>query len=492
MPTINNNIAALIAHQGLLRANADLTVRLERLSTGLRLNRASDDPAGIVKADRLAMELSGLRAAMNAAERGSTMIGAIDGQLAAIADRLETLKALVAEQGDSSTLPPGDRQLAIDAELLGIGAIANTAMFGGRRLLDGSLAYKNSPINRNLVARLDVYQADLASGLLNVSLAVLVAAERGTLYAPTATGSFTAGVLTEAVTLEITGPKGVRTIAFDAGTSAATMVTAINELRGQTGIEAQTSAPSGVASLEFRTIDFGSAQTVKVEAVAGTGANWLTRAVIGGAVTNTDSGVDVGGTMNGIPWVGAGLTAHFSSSVIRLSVILTEAFGTNPSIAPQSIQVTGGGVAYQVGLGSTANDRVSFGLRAIIPSQLGHTFAFDKSSLVLSNLASGQILAVGGSGSPVDAVRVVESAIAEVSTIRARLGAIDRTRLQGAIESLQSAFEAAAAGNAAIRDADIAEETAALVRAQILSQSSISMIGVANQNAEALLRLLNR
>lgn len=492
MPSINTNIAALIAHQGLLRANADLSVRLERLSTGLRLNRASDDPAGQIKADRLGMELSGLRAAIDSAERGSALIGALDGQLAAIADRLEALKALVGEQGDGAALPPGDRQLAIDAELQGIEAIANSAVFGGRRLLDGSLDYDLSFYDRAMVARMEVHQADLAPGSLSITLDVLVAAEQGLLYAPLNAGSFIAGVLSEDVTLEISGPKGVRTLTFQAGATPVDMTTAINQLRDQTGVQASVVNPSGVASLEFRTIEYGSAQTVTVRAVSGTGAQWATRAQIGGVAVDSDNGVDVGGLVNGIAWVGRGRQVHFSSAAVSFTATLSEPFATNTATAAQTIQVLGGGVAYQVGPGSTSNDRVSFGVSAMIPSQMGRAMGVLRSEFVLSQLASGEPMSIAGGGDPTDAMRIVEAAIEEVSTTRARLGAIDRTRLQGAIESLQSAVESATAGRSAIRDADVAEETSALVRAQILSEASISMIGVANQNAEALLRLLNR
>ncbi|MBX3354925.1 MAG: flagellin [Phycisphaeraceae bacterium] len=491
MTTINSNIAALIAHHGLLRANADLSVRLERISTGLRINRGSDDPAGLVKANRLAMELSGLRAAIDAATRGSAMIAAIDGQLASLADRLETLKALVSEQGDGSPLPPSERQIAIDAELAGIEAIANTATFGGKRLLDGSLAYRTSQLNPARISRLHVHQADMATGALNLTFALTVGAERGVLYAPLNGGSFLAAELTEDVTLEIAGPKGTRVLSFSAGAPSALMVTAINQLRDQTGIEAIITQPSGIPALTFRTIEYGSSQTVSVKALGGTGANWSTVAAIGGPSVNSDSGVDAEGWINGIPWVGNGLQVSLNTPMISLSAVLTEAYGTVTGQSTELVQVRGGGVAFQVGPGSTSNDRVFFGLNPMIPSQLGRVKTLLGTPVVLSDLVSGGQLAVGN-GDPTDAVRVVEAAIQEVSIARARLGAIDRTRLQGAIESLQSAIEAATAGRDAIMEADVAEETSALVRAQILSQASISMIGIANQQAESLLRLLGR
>lgn len=491
MPTINSNIAALIAHHGLLRANADLSVRLERISTGLRINRASEDPVGLVKADRLSMELAGLRAAVDAATRGSSMVSAIDGQLASIADRLETLKALVAEQGDAEGMTSEERQLAIDAELAGIVAIANTAIYGGQRLLDGSLDYQLNQFDQSKIAAVEIHGADLAPGTINLSLVVTAGAERGVLYAETDGGSFVAGELNEAVTLEITGPRGVSVLDFALGTPVATIVTAINQVRDQTGIEASITAPGGTQALTFSTIDYGSDQTVKVVPISGTGGGWATAAGVGGVATNTDTGLDAQGTANGIPWVADGLRVRFSAPMVSFSAVLTEGWASVPAQPSATIQVRGGGVGFQVGQGSTSNDRVTFGVRSVMPSQLGRTTAYNRDTLVLSMLGSGQSLAIG-SGDPNDAVVVVESAIREISGIRSRLGNLDRTRLQGAMESLQSAIEAATAGEIAIREADVAAETSALVRAQILSEASISMIGAANQQAEALLRLLNR
>lgn len=495
MPSINTNIAALIAHQGLLRANADLTLRLERISTGLRINRASDDPVGLVKADRLSMELAGLRAAVDAAERGSLLVSAIDGHLSSIADHLETLKMLVAEEGDAEGLPPGERQLAIDAELRAIETIANTAVYGGHRLLDGSLDYRTSEFNPMRIARLDVHQADLAPGEINLSMAVHTVAERGTLFALFGTGSFDAlGALTEDVTLEITGPLGAQTIDFAAGASAILMVEAISQLQDQTGVMAELGVtPLGVQGITFSTIGYGSDQIVQVQPVVGTGAQWTTVAELGGVVVTSDEGVDVGGWVNGIPWVSRGLHVYFSTAMISFSAVLGLSFGGVLSQATESVVVRDGGVTFQTGPGSSSNDRVFFGVRAMIPSQLGFTLSAErKEPLVLSKLATGQELAVDSGADPTDAIRVVEMAIAEVSHTRSRLGALDRTRLSGAIENLQSAIEAATAGEVAIRDADVAEETAALVRAQILSQASISMLGIANEHAEALLRLLDR
>lgn len=492
MPSFNSNIAALIAHHGLFRANADMTLRLERITTSLRINRASDDPAGLVRADRLAMQLRGLAAAIDSAEQGSALIAAADAQLASIADRLETLKGLVAEIGDGSDPSPNERQLAIDAELGAILNLANTATFGSTRLLDGASDYQTSTLDRTRLARLQIHQADLALGTVMFTLDVDTEAERASLLAPLNSGSFVANSLIEDVSLTIRGPRGSQTFDFAAGTGATTMVTAINQARDLTGIEANLGVFSGTSCLQFRTIEYGSSQEVEVTALPGAGAAWTTYAQIGGPVTTIDQGVDVGGLVNGMRWQGDGLSLYHSSPALVFSATLTEAYGTSDTATTETVFVRGGGLAYQTGAGSTSNDRVFFGIPSVVPSQLGYILGIDKSPRVLSMIGTGGPLAIGSGSDPSDAIRVVEQAIEEVSRLRARLGAIDSTRLSGAIESLQSAIEAVSIGEARIRDADVAAETSALVRAQILSEASISMIGAANSSAQSLLRLLGR
>lgn len=491
MTTVNTNIASLIAHHGLLRANTDLSTRLERLSTGLRINRASDDPTGLAKSDRLGAEIRGLSAAIDGAERGSTMIAAIDSQLAAVAEQLESIKTLVAEQGDASLLPPEDRQVEIDAAIDAIERIANTAEFGGRRLLDGSLDYVVSPWDTTRVAQLRVHQADLAAGTLSLSLKVTNAAERATLFAAANAGSFAGTTLNEPVTLELAGPKGVQTVSFAANTTMATMVTTINQFRDQTGIEAAVSVNNGVTVLDFHSVEYGSNQLIAVRRVGSLGNNWVTVGQVGAGPTDQDTGLDPRGTINGMPFVASGLHVFFAGAAVNLSAVLTENYATNTGLPAETLVVLRGGATFQVGPGSTSNDRISFGVPGALPARLGYSIGAGGVPFLLSMLRTGGPIAVG-SGDPNDAVRVVESALSEISATRSRLGAIDQSHFQGAIGGLQSALEAASAGQSALRDTDVAEETAAMIRSQILSQTSISVLGAAGSSAEALLRLLQR
>jgi len=74
MARINTNVPSLIAQNNLARSNTDLSTRLQRLSTGLRINRGADDPAGLIVSERLRSEIKGIGQAINNSERASSVI----------------------------------------------------------------------------------------------------------------------------------------------------------------------------------------------------------------------------------------------------------------------------------------------------------------------------------------------------------------------------------------------------------------------------------
>src|SRR5215510_15838185 len=97
MTRINTNIASLISRSNLAKTSDDLTIRLQRLSTGLRINRGADDPAGLIVSERLRSELRGLDQAIDNSERASSVISTTEGYLAEVADLLNSVKALIVE-----------------------------------------------------------------------------------------------------------------------------------------------------------------------------------------------------------------------------------------------------------------------------------------------------------------------------------------------------------------------------------------------------------
>jgi flagellin len=103
MTRINTNVSSLIAQRNLASANDDLGVRLQRLSTGLKINRGADDPAGLIVSERLRTEITGVSQAVDNIERASNVIATAESSLQEISDLLVSMKSLVIEAANTSS-----------------------------------------------------------------------------------------------------------------------------------------------------------------------------------------------------------------------------------------------------------------------------------------------------------------------------------------------------------------------------------------------------
>ncbi len=174
MARINSNIPSLIARSNLNRANDDLQLRLQRLSTGLRINRGADDPAGLIISERLRSEISGLNQAVSNSNRASSVIATTEGSLSEVSDLLSSIKSLVVEAANTGAISDEERkanQLQIDSAIESITRISNAASFGGLKLLNGSLDYTLSGQNTTSIPKVSVASANFA-GASNIQVNV--------------------------------------------------------------------------------------------------------------------------------------------------------------------------------------------------------------------------------------------------------------------------------------------------------------------------------
>src|SRR5687767_15036492 len=140
MSRINTNVPSLIAQRTLGRNNDTLNVSLERLSTGLKINRGSDDPSGLIASENLRAEKSGIEAGIKNAERASNIIGTAEGGLSEINSLLNEVQSLISEAANSGGLSNDEisaNQLQVDSILNTINRLAGSTSFQGQKLLDG-------------------------------------------------------------------------------------------------------------------------------------------------------------------------------------------------------------------------------------------------------------------------------------------------------------------------------------------------------------------
>jgi len=159
MARINTNTASILAARQLGRSNQGLQTSLERLSSGLRINRGADDPAGLIISQNLRSEIEGVRQAINNSQRASNVVATTEGALSEVASLLNDIQAKIVEAANVGAVSDDEiraNQLQIDSAIASITRIANTTTFGGRKLLNGSLGYVTSGVNVTNVTDLRV------------------------------------------------------------------------------------------------------------------------------------------------------------------------------------------------------------------------------------------------------------------------------------------------------------------------------------------------
>lgn len=513
MGRINSNIASLNAQQNLAKSQNELQNRLTRLSTGLRINRGADDPAGLIVSERLRSEISGIDQGIKNSDRASNVIATTEGSLGEVSNLLNSIKALVVEGANTGALSKDEiaaNQLQIDSAIDSITRISNTASFGGLKLLNGSLAYSLSGIATSAIAKTNVYGVSFGDRTkVDVSVDVLASAQHANLFFNTNFAAATAGsaVLPSSVTLEIAGPSGVIELSFVSGTSIDSIAQAINDRASVTGVTAaRQSATNATSGLQFSSAAYGTDAFVSIKKVSGGKSytfatqkndapgpiNWANASTWTAA--DRDLGKDVVVLVNGAVATGRGLNIQLRNPELDMQMTLDPAFATRISTTSKTFVVTGGGSRFQLGPQVNANQQTNIGFESVAATRLGGSIVTDPTTgnqvlEYLSSLKSGGVNELA-TGNLVNASTILDTAIDEISTVRGRLGAFEQNVLQTNSRSLQINLENITASESAIRDANFAEETSNLTRAQVLVSAGTSVLAAANQSAQSVLQLL--
>ena len=509
MARINSNVPSLIAQSNLTRTQGTLNDTLARLSTGLRITRGADDPAGLIVSERLRSELRGIEQGIANSERASNVIATTEGALAEVSDLLNSIKALVVEAANTGAFSPDEieaNQLQVDSAIDSITRISNTASFAGLQLLNGSLGYNVSGIDNTDIVKSRIFGAAFFDrSNIPVDVEVLGSAQTANLFmrADFSAGGGTDGELPSSLTIEVAGPTGVSELTFVTGTTVDSMIAAINSRTGTTGVSASRVSGASVASgIVLSSQAYGSEAFVSVRELSGgeevtfgkIDNNGAPPAVWGGNVVEAtrDEGKDVTVLVNGAVATGRGLDVLLRSPDLDLELTLSAAFATVVNGTPTEFDITGGGSLYQLGPVVNSNQQVNVGISSIAATSLGGTLNTIDGSQELQFLSS---LKSGGvndllKGNLSNASNVLETAIEEIAELRGRLGSFERNVLQTNIRSLQAGFENITAAESVIRDADFAQETAELSRLQVLQQAGTTVLATANTNSQNVLTLL--
>ena len=496
--TINTNVSSLTAQRNLGMSQASLNTSIQRLSSGLRINSAKDDAAGLAISERFTSQIRGLNQAARNANDGISLAQVAEGAMKAAGDILQRVRELAVQSANASN-SPGDRQ-ALQQEVTQLVSeldrISQTTEFNGARLLDGTFGTQQFQVGANANQTIVAATANLRTNQYGNNQVVGSGADAQA--ASTAATAFgTNGVV--GGTLAINGSLGSKNITVVANDSAKITADAINLQTQSTGVtatartEAQvTFGTAGAYSLTLRS-DNSANETVSFSISAITGADGLSSAV--SAINEKSSKTGIIAQLNS---TGTGVIL---SNNTGNNLLVGDGGATNGGIATvQKMSRDAAGAPTTVGTAralanGTEADSVVTGGYITLDSDKSYstnattTTALGATGVTASTLRKVSDLDVTSFNKSTDALKTVDSALSFINGERAKLGAL-QSRFETSIASLNITSENLTASRSRILDADFAAETANLSRAQILQQAGTAMVAQANQIPQGVLALL--
>lgn len=465
---INLNTAAMSAHRYLGATDNDLAKSIEKLSSGFRVNRGADDPAGLVISEKLRAQIAGLTAAISNSNEAANMVRTAEGALNEVHSLLRSMRDLAVHASntganDAAAIDADQKQIenAIDQ----LNRISTNTQFGQKKLLDGSAGTTATVINTSTIGSAAPTSTTPAG---YVTVQVTTAATKASVAGST-TYTAATDTVANAGTITINGTN-IKVAGTD---TVQDVINAINALAGTTGVAASWDTDH----VALTQTGFGSANQIAFTESASilnggnAGAAFGTDAVA--TVTYGDSTTETFNAGTGLQLKGA-----TSGMVINLT-----AAGNTTATYTDALYITSGELQFQIG--AFAGQTVSLSLASVAAGQLGTT----ATGLVNTGWTVANI-DVGTFDGAQDAIRLIDAAIGEVSTMRANLGAFQRNVLESNVNSLSIARENIAASESSIRDTDMAAEMVKFTRNQILMQAGTAMLAQANVAPQSLLQLL--
>lgn len=463
---INTNIASLNAQRNLNKSQGMLSTSLQRLSSGMRINSAKDDAAGLAISERFTAQIRGLNQAVRNSNDGISLAQTAEGALGEVTNNLQRIREL-AVQSSNATNSSSDR-VAMQAEVAQLVAeidrVAGQANFNGVKLLDGSFTSQVFQVGANVGE--------------TISIASITDATKVGLGLDNAGATDTSGTAVTAALaagdLLINGTD-VGIVAKDAKLQAA----AISTISGVTA-SATTSVDTGAFTTSAND-EAGDSYTLTVANIdivgTSTGAGTITGAVMDtalGLVTAdlAAQGITVSGTFAG----GDATFTDADGDNVVISAVMTDANGTNNT----------GGVASGTGTNYGTIDNVFSAVNDLVIAGAGEANAGLTEATTGATANTLDVSSVAGSNLMITAV---DAALNTVNGSRATLGAV-QNRFESVVTSLQTSSESLSAARSRIQDTDFASETANLTKAQILQQAGMAMMAQANSLPQNVLSLL--
>ncbi|MGU3471501.1 flagellin [Paenibacillus sp. D51F] len=453
---INHNIAALNTHRQLSTNTAATSKSIEKLSSGLRINRAGDDAAGLAISEKMRGQIRGLDMASKNSQDGISLIQTAEGALNETHSILQRMRELaVQSSNDTNTgTDRGELQKEITQLKEEIDRIGNTTEFNTKNLLDGRSG-KNALVTGSTATgnKVEVVSTGAnAIGATYTGITVDAAATKTTVAA----GADIAAAVTNAADTNLV--LNNVSFTFAKGTSAADMAAAINAKSQEIGF---TATETG-GKLSFDAIDYGSGYTLNATGTA--------KAAVGTATAGTNADVSTG-----LP---AGVTAtvtdakHGSTVTLKGGALDGTVINTAGTADDATFELTVADNSLNFQIGANEGQKINVSIQDMRAGALG------VNNIDVSNATSAS-----------SAITTINNALEKVSGERSKLGAY-QNRLEHTINNLNTSSENLTAAESRIRDTDMAKEMMNQTKNSILAQAAQAMLAQANQQPQGVLQLL--
>ena len=468
---INHNTGSLNAHRNLVNNTKKVNSSLEKLSSGLAINRAGDAPAQLVASEQMRSQVASLEQAIKNSESSVSMVQTAEGALGEVNNMLVAMRSLAihaANEGANDAVMLEADQLEISSMVSAIDRIAKTTQFGAKKLLDGSNGVSGTAIGDGLEF-ISATTATQSSSEKGYTVAILKEAEAASMVGAAA---LTDVIVKAGETLSITeGGKNAIYMSKETDTVESAVRNFANEAK-KAGLAVDIDHQEGILRIQHKNkgADYSFEVSSSTAGVLSEQAESL---------TSVNNGQDIVGTINGEAMVGkddvmTGLVGSSTTEGLVVRFRGTQDGQKVPENTPVgTVTVAQNALTFQIG--GNAGQTVNIALQNLASDQVGR--GVDN----LSGFASLSDINVKSSQGAQDSLSLIDKAINDVTGARAKLGSFQKNTLETNISTLRTTMENMVAAESTVRDTDMAMELANYTRNNLLAQSAAAMLAQANQ-----------
>jgi len=483
---INTNVSAMNAYRNVSQTTSEYSKSMTRLSTGLRINDAADDPAGLIISEKFRAQITGIQTAIQNSQDAVNYAKTAEGALGEVNTLLRDARSLAVASANTGTLTSAQiqaNQNQLNSIISSINRIASTTQFGTKKLLDGSSGVNSSVTNSTALKSVAISGSLGGSAVVGdsaVAVNVTTAAAKAVLDAAGMAENAVAAADVGTYLATAVGAAGSFTINGETFNVSATdtwggVIDKINQASGRTGVVADAEFGGGAGNIRLTSVGYGTNAKINLADANGiilAAAGTASGAGVNAVATVTAATAGAGGTSLSATFTGGanGASGLELTDSAGNKVILTEA-GNAVATYTGAAQLLVGNSQFQIGANAGQTASLSIG-------------NFSAATLGISSLDL-----TSGSGASA-ALAAIDNAIDLVTKARGDIGSFQRNVLESNIRSLGIAKENLSATESTIRDTDVAQEMTNFTKLQILQQAGMSMLAQANTAPQSVLSLL--